>query len=322
MEPCSRLDFKYEYGALNITPCSDTCLMFWHTWAHATLLKMTRPEVQGINTLFKTQTRELYTLFKTGIPENHTLGEYSLSNTFVKCICRNISCAKENGACTRGEILSRLSLSYTSMAMNADQRKWRQVRISAVSHQVTCVHKAVVPSIVQGGSWQAATGSASWSWSRPTPRTWPPSSLSRTSTSQSKTWKMRSHLTTKSAWPWATPITRSSAPVVMSYTSRCGNRWNTGVPFQRAARRPCSGSARNRTSTSMMGPSWSTRRISSRAIWQRVRDSGPHLWHDIGVFKLYQCWTSIVPYHQYWTNCTLICTFVTHQSFSKPIWTI
>ena len=34
---------------------------------------LTRPEVQGINTLFKTQTRKLYTLFKTGIPENHTL---------------------------------------------------------------------------------------------------------------------------------------------------------------------------------------------------------------------------------------------------------
>ena len=39
----------------------------------ATLLKRTRPEVQGINTLFKTQTCELYTLFKTGIPEKHTV---------------------------------------------------------------------------------------------------------------------------------------------------------------------------------------------------------------------------------------------------------
>ena len=47
--------------------------MFWRTLAHATLLKKTRPEGQGVNTLFKTQTRELYTLFKTGIPENHTL---------------------------------------------------------------------------------------------------------------------------------------------------------------------------------------------------------------------------------------------------------
>ena len=41
--------------------------------AHATLLKRTLLEVQGINTLFKTQTCELYTLFKTGMPENHTL---------------------------------------------------------------------------------------------------------------------------------------------------------------------------------------------------------------------------------------------------------
>ena len=40
---------------------------------------------------------------------------------------------KENGACTRGEFLSRLSLSYTSMATKADQLKWRQIRISAVS---------------------------------------------------------------------------------------------------------------------------------------------------------------------------------------------
>ena len=45
------------------------------------------------------------------------------------------NCGRKNQgwACTRGEILSRLSLSYTSMAMNADQRKWRQRRIFAVS---------------------------------------------------------------------------------------------------------------------------------------------------------------------------------------------
>ena len=49
------------------------CVMFWHAQAHATLLKKTRPEVQGINTLFKTQTCELYALFKKGFPENHTL---------------------------------------------------------------------------------------------------------------------------------------------------------------------------------------------------------------------------------------------------------
>ena len=47
--------------------------MFWRSRAHATLLKKTYPEVQGINTLFKTQMHELYTLFKTGIPENQTL---------------------------------------------------------------------------------------------------------------------------------------------------------------------------------------------------------------------------------------------------------
>ena len=40
---------------------------------------------------------------------------------------------KENGACTRGEISSRLSLIYTAMATNADQWKWRHRRTSAVS---------------------------------------------------------------------------------------------------------------------------------------------------------------------------------------------
>ena len=39
---------------------------------------------------------------------------------------------EENGACTRGEILSRFSPSYMTMATNADQGKWRQMRISAV----------------------------------------------------------------------------------------------------------------------------------------------------------------------------------------------
>ena len=34
---------------------------------------------------------------------------------------------KENGACTRGEFSSRLSLTYTSMAANADQWKWCQI---------------------------------------------------------------------------------------------------------------------------------------------------------------------------------------------------
>ena len=47
--------------------------MSWCTRARATLLNRTRPEVQGINTLLKTQKHELYTLFKTWIPENHTL---------------------------------------------------------------------------------------------------------------------------------------------------------------------------------------------------------------------------------------------------------
>ena len=43
------------------------------------------------------------------------------------CIVHN-----ENGACTRGEILSRLSPSYMTIAANAGQRKWRQLRIPAV----------------------------------------------------------------------------------------------------------------------------------------------------------------------------------------------
>ena len=37
----------------------------------------------------------------------------------------------QDGAGTWGEISSRLSLSYTPMATNADQWKWRQIRISA-----------------------------------------------------------------------------------------------------------------------------------------------------------------------------------------------
>ena len=37
----------------------------------------------------------------------------------------------ENAACARGEILPRLSPSYTSMATNAAQWKWRHIRISA-----------------------------------------------------------------------------------------------------------------------------------------------------------------------------------------------
>ena len=59
------------------------CVMFWRARARTRTRTRTRTrsrtrtrtrlEVQGINTLFKTQTRELYTLFKTGIPENHTL---------------------------------------------------------------------------------------------------------------------------------------------------------------------------------------------------------------------------------------------------------
>ena len=40
----------------------------------------------------------------------------------------------QDGAGTWGEISSRLSLSYTPMATNADQWKWRQMRISAVSN--------------------------------------------------------------------------------------------------------------------------------------------------------------------------------------------
>ena len=40
---------------------------------------------------------------------------------------------KENEACTRCEILSRHSLSYTSMATNADHLKWCEMRISVAS---------------------------------------------------------------------------------------------------------------------------------------------------------------------------------------------
>ena len=43
--------------------------MFWRARAHATPLKRTRLEVKGINTLFKTQTRELYTLFNPFTPK-------------------------------------------------------------------------------------------------------------------------------------------------------------------------------------------------------------------------------------------------------------
>ena len=35
-----------------------------------------------------------------------------LTDRFVKCLCRNISRAQGNGACSRGELLSRLSLSW------------------------------------------------------------------------------------------------------------------------------------------------------------------------------------------------------------------
>ena len=48
---------------------------------------------------------------------------------------------KENGARTGGKILSRLSVCYTSMTTNADQWKWRQIRISAVlmiSERLSC----------------------------------------------------------------------------------------------------------------------------------------------------------------------------------------
>ena len=42
-------------------------------------------------------------------------------------------CTRKNGACTWGEILYRHSLSYMTMATNADQRKWHQIYISTVS---------------------------------------------------------------------------------------------------------------------------------------------------------------------------------------------
>ena len=56
---------------------------------------------------------------------------------------------KENGACTQGEILSPLS-SYASAATNADQWKWRQICISAVSPP------AVVEGITPTVSWVSA----------------------------------------------------------------------------------------------------------------------------------------------------------------------
>ena len=56
-------------------------------------------------------------------PETQYLASI-LSNTFVKYICRNISCA-----------LGKWSLQsrWKSMVTNADKRKWRQIRISAGS---------------------------------------------------------------------------------------------------------------------------------------------------------------------------------------------
>ena len=56
-----------------------------------------------------------------------------LTDTFVKCIRCNISCAQENIAYTHGEILSDF---HWAMATNADQWKWRQRRIAAVSPTV------------------------------------------------------------------------------------------------------------------------------------------------------------------------------------------
>ena len=52
----------------------------------------------------------------------------------VKCICRNISCAQgKRSLHSSWNFISRLSPGYTTMTTNADQRKWRQIRISAVS---------------------------------------------------------------------------------------------------------------------------------------------------------------------------------------------
>ena len=53
------------------------------------------------------------------------------TDKLAKCICcSTLVVHKEIRAVTRGEILSRPSLSHTAMATNADQWKWRQIRIS------------------------------------------------------------------------------------------------------------------------------------------------------------------------------------------------
>ena len=89
-----------------------------------------------------------------------------LSNTLVKC--RNISYALGNGAYTRGEILSRLSLSYTSMATNAEQRKWRQRCIPAVCVPVPFVNPLTGVKLSRPRAWRATTAPSSRTW----PRTW------------------------------------------------------------------------------------------------------------------------------------------------------
>ena len=47
---------------------------------------------------------------------------------------------KENTACNRDETLSRISLSYMTMAMSADQRKRFQIRITAVLLHRLSIH--------------------------------------------------------------------------------------------------------------------------------------------------------------------------------------
>ena len=68
--------------------------------------------------------------FKGSFHSSHPrlLNASTLSDTFVKCICRNLSCAPGKWRLhSSRRSSSRLSLSYTSMATNADQW-WLQIR--------------------------------------------------------------------------------------------------------------------------------------------------------------------------------------------------
>ena len=70
---------------------------------------------------------------------------------------------KVNWACTRDEILSRLSLSYTSMATNADHRKWRiGLSASRRTHLISVGSRRPVRAPVT--LWSDTRVSAMWCW--------------------------------------------------------------------------------------------------------------------------------------------------------------